>query len=178
MYSGNLSDTKPDLFALKNKIYLKVCSERDKKVNEVIETFHYKIKNVIKSMTIAKVDIKDDKDKIAKVEGFGGKTLSGLEKKGFNQIVIKLLEIEKNIEIASATINGLLLKSYRFDKYKTQIKKNSNVKLLKILDENSIFNKSKKINLKKGNSVKGVFLTRDLVSEPANILFPKICGCL
>ena len=124
-------------------------------------------------MTIAKVDVKDDKDKIAKVEAFGGKLLSGLEKKGFNQIVIKFLEIEKNIEIASATINGLLLKSYRFDKYKTQIKKNSNVKLLKILDENNIFNKSEKDKFEKGNSVKGVFLTRDLVSEPANILFPE-----
>ena len=80
--------------------------------------------------------------------------LSGLEK-GFNQIVIKFLEIEENIEIASATINGLLLKSYRFDKYKTQIKKNSNIKLLKILDENSIFNKSEKDKFEKGNSVKG-----------------------
>ncbi len=173
MYSGNLSDTKPDLLLPQEQDIFKSVFERDKKVNEAIETFHYKIKNVIKSMTIAKVDIKDDKDKIAKVEGFGGKLLSGLEKKGFNQIVIKFLEIEKNIEIASATINGLLLKSYRFDKYKTQIKKNSNVKLLKILDENNIFNKSEKDKFEKGNSVKGVFLTRDLVSEPANILFPE-----
>ncbi len=173
VYSGNLSDTKPDFLLPQEQDIFKSVFERDKKVNEAIETFHYKIKNVIKSMTIAKVDIKDDKDKIAKVEGFGGKLLSGLEKKGFNQIVIKFLEIEKNIEIASATINGLLLKSYRFDKYKTQIKKNSNVKLLKILDENNIFNKSEKDKFEKGNSVKGVFLTRDLVSEPANILFPE-----
>ena len=45
-------------------------------------------------MTIAKVDIKDDKDKIAKV-GFWWKTFVWFRKKGFNQIVIKFLEIEK-----------------------------------------------------------------------------------
>ena len=67
----------------------------------------------------------------------------------------------------------MLLKSYRFDKYKTKIKKNSNIKLLKILDEKNIFNKSEKDKFEKGNSVKRVFLTRDLVSEPANILFPE-----
>ena len=32
-------------------------------------------------MTIAKVDVKDEKDKIAKLEAFGGKLLSSFEKK-------------------------------------------------------------------------------------------------
>ncbi len=173
LYSGNLTNNSPNHLLPEERDIFKSIFERDKKANEVIETFHYKIKNAIKSMTIAKVDVKDEKDKIAKLEAFGGKLLSSFEKKGFNQIVIKFLEIEENIEIASAIVNGMLLKSYRFDKYKTKIKKNSNIKLLKILDEKNIFNKSEKDKFEKGNSVKGVFLTRDLVSEPANILFPE-----
>ena len=116
LYSGNLTNNSPNHLLPEERDIFKSIFERDKKANEVIETFHYKIKNAIKSMTIAKVDVKDEKDKIAKLEAFGGKLLSSFEKKGFNQIVIKFLEIE-NISLIieyNVSKNHLISFVYRY----------------------------------------------------------------
>ncbi len=67
-------------------------------------------------------------------------------------------------------LHGAQLKSYDFDTYKTEKK---NKKIYNNL--NIVGNKTKKSNLlrKKLNALlEGVFLTRDLVSEPGNILHP------
>src|SRR3546814_270696 len=68
---------------------------------------------------------------------------------------------------------GALLRSYRFDKYKTKEKpeKKQKLKEIKVMVEDAaaarrLFQKLEKI-------AEGVFLTRNLVSEPANVLFPK-----
>ena len=104
----------------------------------------------------------------------------------FEKIGSKLYEFLKNNKIENSIINlsnnsltniqlekilhGLQLKSYNFDIYKSDKKKvveNINVKIIGSYD--------KKPNLlrKKLNALlDGVFLTRDLVSEPGNILHP------
>ena len=68
---------------------------------------------------------------------------------------------------------GALLRSYRFDKYKTKEKpeKKPKLKEIKVMVEDAaaarrLFQKLEKV-------AEGVFLTRNLVSEPANVLFPK-----
>ena len=66
-------------------------------------------------------------------------------------------------------LHGAQLKSYEFNVYKTDKKKNITTNLYIVGD------KSKKINLlrNKLNSIlEGVFFTRDLVSEPGNVLHP------
>tara|TARA_Y100000816_G_scaffold256757_1_gene210478 strand:- start:1137 stop:2576 length:1440 start_codon:yes stop_codon:yes gene_type:complete len=67
-------------------------------------------------------------------------------------------------------LHGAQLKSYDFDTYKTEKKNKKTYNNLNIVG-----NKTKKSNLlrKKLNALlEGVFLTRDLVSEPGNILHP------
>tara|TARA_Y100000590_G_scaffold470229_1_gene662931 strand:- start:7755 stop:9224 length:1470 start_codon:yes stop_codon:yes gene_type:complete len=65
---------------------------------------------------------------------------------------------------------GYTLKSYSFDKYKTKKKSNSNIILNICTDKPEKFNKE----FKKFSFIKeGVFLARDLVSEPPNVLNPK-----
>jgi len=69
-------------------------------------------------------------------------------------------------------IFGLNLKSYTFEKYKTVNKNNLGNKIKNII----ITSHKKDIenNYKYYNAIKeGVFLTRDLVSEPPNVLNPK-----
>src|SRR3546814_16195591 len=68
---------------------------------------------------------------------------------------------------------GALLRSYRFDKYKTkeQPEKKQKLKEIKVMVEDAaaarrLFQKLEKI-------AEGVFLPRNLVSEPAHVLFPK-----
>ena len=68
---------------------------------------------------------------------------------------------------------GALLRGYRFDKYKTKEKPESKPKLkeIKVMVEEAAAAKRLYQQLEKVAG--GVFTTRDLVSEPANILFPK-----
>ena len=77
------------------------------------------------------------------------------------------------IHFFSQFIFGFNLKSYTFDKYKTVNKEKIDKKInFKILTSNQkkIENKYKYYNAIK----EGVFLSRDLVSEPPNILSPKV----
>ena len=73
-----------------------------------------------------------------------------------------------NIQIEKV-LHGLKLKSYNFNLYKSDKSKNSNISL------RIVGNKFKKTNLlrnKLNALIEGVYLTRDLVSEPGNILHP------
>ena len=161
---------------------LKSAVARDKKLNEAIETFHFRHKNDIKSLTIVKVDFSGNPDEFSKTEAYGGKLFSFLERKGFSKILMMFINLSENKELAHSLLNGFSLKSYRFDKYKVKTKKKVNIQTLKILDLNNDISKNQRDILTNGKAVKGVFLTRDLVSEPANILFPQkfveICNVL
>jgi leucyl aminopeptidase len=77
---------------------------------------------------------------------------------------------KKNTELILSFIHGFNLKSYSFDKYKTQ-KKNIFYFLLKIISSEKTSLKNKYFKYKAIES--GVFQARDLVSEPSNILYPK-----
>jgi len=66
-------------------------------------------------------------------------------------------------------IHGAKLKSYNFDIYKSKNKKNKNVNLNIVGKQTS---KSNILRKKLDALLDGVFFTRDLVSEPGNILHP------
>ncbi|MDC0163743.1 leucyl aminopeptidase [Candidatus Pelagibacter sp.] len=66
-------------------------------------------------------------------------------------------------------IHGAKLKSYNFDIYKSKNKKNKNVNLNIVGKQTS---KSSILRKKLDALLDGVFFTRDLVSEPGNILHP------
>ncbi len=84
------------------------------------------------------------------------------------------LKLDKinSIKFFAEFILGFNLKSYTFNKYKTLDKDKLNKKInLNII---SIYNKKINNEYKYYDSIKeGVFLSRDLVSEPPNVLNPK-----
>jgi leucyl aminopeptidase len=76
-------------------------------------------------------------------------------------------------DMAAEMAYGAMLRSYRFDKYRTKEKADAkpSLKTLKLQCSNSakaraVFARSEKI-------ADGVFMTRDLVSEPPNVLYPE-----
>ncbi len=75
-------------------------------------------------------------------------------------------------EIAAEMALGAKLGSYTFDKYKTKKKDHDQPKLteLKLFCKTSI--KAKALYEPQDKVADGVFFTRDLVSEPANVLYP------
>ena len=76
--------------------------------------------------------------------------------------------VSKNENFIGYLLHGLKLKSYEFNKYKTK----KETRLIKI----SIFGKKNKLSINSQLKFKaleeGTFYTRDLVSEPGNILHP------
>jgi|TARA_Y100000022_G_scaffold26797_1_gene20364 leucyl aminopeptidase len=66
---------------------------------------------------------------------------------------------------------GATLNTYKFDKYKTKKKTKKQINEVKIISNNASKLKNK---LKNKNSVaEGIFLARDLVNEPSNVLNPE-----
>jgi leucyl aminopeptidase len=68
---------------------------------------------------------------------------------------------------------GARLRSYRFDKYRTKEKKSDKPTLAALKFVCAASNKAKDSYAVKEKVADGVFFTRDLVSEPANILYPE-----
>jgi leucyl aminopeptidase len=77
---------------------------------------------------------------------------------------------KKNTDLILRFIHGFNLKSYSFNKYKTQ-NKNIFYFLLKIVSSEKTLLNNNYFKYKAIES--GVFQARDLVSEPPNILYPK-----
>jgi leucyl aminopeptidase len=104
---------------------------------------------------------------------FAGQLLSYLERQKAKNISIYLEETKsfKAVDYLEYIVSGLFLKDYRFEKYKTISHKDFKISQLKILSNLSSSLKEKV--LKSVKVFDGVFLTRDLVSEPANILYPE-----
>ncbi len=110
-------------------------------------------------------------------EEIGGRFYSSLKKvKDLNKIdlYIDSLNFDKNklINFSSEFCLGLNLKSYTFNKYKTTNKEKINKKInFKVITSNTDRLQSE---YKYYDAIKeGVFLSRDLVSEPPNVLNPK-----
>lgn len=75
-------------------------------------------------------------------------------------------------ELAARIAHGARMKTYRFDKYRTTQKETEKPVLTKIAVHGAA-TKAKAAYATHDKIGDGVFLTRDLVSEPANILFPE-----
>jgi leucyl aminopeptidase len=75
--------------------------------------------------------------------------------------------------IASNIAYGALLKSYSFDKYKTQAKPDEKYTLDKLEIVTSLETDAEKIFSKFKQIASGIDFTRNLVSEPPNILYPE-----
>ncbi|PQA88938.1 leucyl aminopeptidase [Hyphococcus luteus] len=101
-----------------------------------------------------------------------GKLLAGRDKSA--AIALSGLSIKKPAadELAARIALGARMKAYRFDKYRTKEKKEDKPVLNKVTIATSS-TKAKDVYADYEKIGDGVFLTRDLVSEPANILYPE-----
>jgi leucyl aminopeptidase len=118
------------------------------------------------------INQKDNKDDFEN-QNIGGKVIS--EIKSAKEINVIFSTENKSLENYYFNFFlGCFLKKYSFTKYKTIFKKNENAKeIINLLITSS--NKNFFIKIKKNieNIINGVFLTRDLVSEPPNYLNPE-----
>ena len=127
------------------------------------------------SSKLKKIIFINQKDNQSEFENqnIGGKIIS--EIKSAKDINVIFSNENKNLENYYFNFFlGCFLKKYSFTKYKTIFKKNENIKkktnLLITASNKNLFTKIKN-NIE--NIINGVFLTRDLVSEPPNYLNPE-----
>ena len=158
-----------------------------KDISKKIDLFLKSLKEKEQKEEISSLDISDKKKCfIIKVKGkynnnyfeeIGGSFFTYIKKyqtiKSVDIYVDSLSEEKNKIsKIFSEFIFGFNLKSYVFDKYKTLNKEKINKTInYKIISSNKA---NIEDNYKYYNAIKeGVFLARDLVSEPPNVLNPK-----
>ncbi|MDP6843209.1 MAG: leucyl aminopeptidase [Rhodospirillales bacterium] len=75
-------------------------------------------------------------------------------------------------QMAAEIAYGARLRSYRFDKYKTKEKKSEKPSLTSLTVQCARFTDARRAYSGLAKIADGVFFTRDLVSEPANVIYP------
>ena len=110
-------------------------------------------------------------------EGAGGTIVATLAGTGDATVTVALDGLEGSTlsaaEVSASVALGARLRSYRFDKYRTKEKKEDKPSLKKLvlaLDDHS---GAKKLFAEQDLVAEGVYLTRDLASEPANVIYPE-----
>ena len=159
---------------LKNITSKYVNSVSFKSKNYKPEEFSYlSNKNEFQKIHFCKITGDED---LYELEAFAGRKFSELEKNKNLNISLLLEEYSfKNFsyEDALASIaSGFNLKNYSFRKYRSNARPiHNSISKINIYAKNFklVENKFKKFK----HISQGVFLTRDLVSEPANILYPE-----
>src|SRR5210317_1639687 len=118
--------------------------------------------------TIFLVSAKDDFT-VSKIENLGAKFFSFIDLDKNDEYVINSDSISyKTKNFIGYFINGLMLKSYKFDFYKS--KKNKKIISINVLGKRNKVSQKDLLRFKALEE--GCYFTRDLVSEPGNILHP------
>ncbi len=118
----------------------------------------------------------EDLDALA-LQAAGGKVYASLAMRGHAAVQVVVDAVEgcalAPADMAAEIGFGAKLRSYRFDKYLTKQEKDDKptLKAVEILCDGTAAARNRYKALDK--IADGVFLTRDLVSEPANILYPE-----
>lgn len=112
----------------------------------------------------------------AQMQNLGGSLLAHLNGAGEKEATVVLDEIEGGLESGEAAANlayGAKLRSYRFDRYRTKEKPEQKPTLDRLAVLSMGVASAKRRFQKLEKVADGVFFTRDLVSEPANIIYPE-----
>ncbi|KZD01549.1 leucyl aminopeptidase [Oceanibaculum pacificum] len=110
-------------------------------------------------------------------EEMGGNVYAALASSGETEAALWVEGAEGKAEelavIAAHAAYGALLRSYRFDKYRTKEKAEDKPTLKKLTVLTDKASTAKKLFGDLEAIAEGVFLTRDVVSEPGNIIYPE-----
>jgi leucyl aminopeptidase len=111
------------------------------------------------------------------LQNLGGHVAAHLSGTGETEVSVLLGEIPdfpvSAGEAAAQIAFGGRLRCYRFDKYRTQLKAEQKPSLKKFIVLTDAVAPARKAYAALDKIAEGVFFTRDLVSEPGNVLYPE-----
>ena len=105
-------------------------------------------------------------------EKLGGTTAARLQTSGEKRAVIELSGLGYDADAAARVGLGAALRSWRYDRYRTKLKDNQKPTLEEIVIVGGDSGAGKRYEQRWAPVVEGVSLTRELVTEPANIIYP------
>ncbi len=111
-----------------------------------------------------------------RLQGVGGAILAHLNSVGETEAVVSVGRVggatgtaaQRAVELAF----GAVLRSYRFDKYRTKEKPEKKPSMKKLTVAVSGASAAQRSFMNREKVAEGVFLTRDVVSEPPNVIYP------
>ena len=110
------------------------------------------------------------------MQRLGGRIYAGTKqaKKGSVTVAVDAVTDAKitAADIATEIAYGAKLRSYRFDKYRTKLKPAEKPNIKSLTLQCAGFANARKKYASLGKVADGVFFTRDLVSEPGNVIYP------
>ncbi len=110
------------------------------------------------------------------LQQLGGNLVAHLNGAGETEATFAIDVDEADIDPADAAAHlafGARLKSYRFDKYKTKQKPEQKASLRRIVVTTAVPSVAERAYQPLDKTADAVFFTRDLVSEPANVIYPE-----
>jgi len=106
-------------------------------------------------------------------EKLGGTAAGRLQTSGEKTAVIDLSGLGFDADAAARVGLGATLRSWRYDRYRTKLKDNQKPTLKEIVIVGGEGGAAKRYEQRWAPVVEGVSLTRELVTEPANIIYPE-----
>jgi leucyl aminopeptidase len=106
-------------------------------------------------------------------EKLGGGVAAKLQTSGEKIAVIDLSGLGYNADAAARVGLGAALRSWRYDRYRTKLKDNQKATLEQIVIVGGDAGAARQFEQRWAPVVEGVSLTRELVTEPANIIYPE-----
>jgi len=106
-------------------------------------------------------------------EKLGGTAAARLQTSGEKKAVIDLSGLGFDADPAAKVALGAALRSWRYDRYRTKLKDNQKPTLQEIVIVGGGSGAGKRYEQRWAPVVEGVSLTRELVTEPANIIYPE-----
>src|SRR6476646_1866002 len=106
-------------------------------------------------------------------EKLGGTAASKLQTSGEKKAVIDLTGLGYDGDAAARVALGAALRSWRYDRYKTKLKDNQKPTLEEVVVVGGGSGTAKRYEQRWAPVVEGVSLTKELVTEPANIIYPE-----
>ena len=106
-------------------------------------------------------------------EKLGGNAVARLLTSGEGHAVIDLTGLNYDADAAARVALGAALRSWRYDRYRTRLKDKQKPTLTSVTIVGGGEGAQKRYEDRYAAVVEGVSLTRELVTEPANIIYPE-----
>jgi leucyl aminopeptidase len=112
-----------------------------------------------------------------KVEEIGGALIAHLQASGESKINVAVDDVAgcelTNAQIAARMAAGIRVRSYRFDKYRTKEPEHKKPTVKEVCVMCAASDEAAAAYKPIDHVIDGVFLTRDVISEPANVIYPE-----